>query len=256
MTHLRHHALALVTLIALTACSGAQPTPDPDPTADSTTDEGTTDTTADAKKGDAEKATPESTPRAAAMTDGPFADFDAYAKASGVTLLAVDPGEDATGGEWVAEIYMVRQGEQVRQIMLAGKAGALYLMPTEGEFLADTVSHTPDQYKGRAIVRESSLPPGYVLFEHIVEFIDETQSGQAHEVLGFSHLCRPHNDGFACARFTTKRGGYLIYDGDDGGYEMPNAVVKDADGAENLVELFYMNGGKMDEPGFYSITLP
>ena len=256
MTHTRHHALALCALLVLlNACSGAQPTPDPEPTDGSGEAEVATDT----KEGDEGETneTTKGTPIAAVMVDGPYADVDAFIAASGATMLAVDPGVDGAEGEWIAQLYMIRQGEEVRQIMLAGKPGALYLMPTDGEFIADTVSHSPDQYEGRAIVRDASLPPGYVLFEHSIDFVDETQSGQAHDVLGFSHLCRPHGDGMACARFTTMKGAYLIYDGDDGAYEMPNAVVKDADGAEDMVELFYMNGGAgMSEPGFYSITLP
>jgi hypothetical protein len=259
MTPTRHAATLLLALFTLSACSGAQPAPDPVPAPDEAEAEAG-DVNADGAEEEpaAEEALlPDATAVSAAMAPGPYADFDAFAAATGATLLAIDPGEDGAQGEWVAQMYMIRDGAKVRQVMLAGKAGALYLMPSEDAFLVDMTSHTPDQYEGRAIVREASLPPGYVLFEHIVDFVDETQSGQAHDVLGLSHLCRPHDGGLACARFTTQKGAYLIYDGDDGDYEMPNAVIKDADGAEHAVELFYMNGGEgMDAPGFYTITLP
>ena len=49
----------------------------------------------------------------------------------------------------------------------------------------------------------------------------------------------------------------LVYDEKLPDYEMPNAIVKDADGKPDLVELFYMNGGEeMSKEGFYRIALP
>lgn len=201
---------------------------------------------------------PEGTrPAEAKMVQGPFASLDAFAESVSGTILSREEDCEVTEGPWSARGGVVSFDGAARHVLLVGAPGALYRVSGPRDFPVDTELSTPEQYEGRAILRTASVPPGYVLIEHSVDFVDATQSGMAHDVLGYTHLCREHLGGMACASFTTKRGAYLIYDQELPDYEMPNAVIKDVEGRESLVELFYMNGGDgMSEQGFYRIILP
>ena len=201
---------------------------------------------------------PEGTKKISArMVEGPFASLDAFAKAKKGKVLHADTESATKQGDWVTEGGVIEVDGKAHHVLLAGKAGELFRVSGDADFPVDTELSKPEQYNGRAILRDKAVPPGYIAIEHIVTFVDATQSGMAHDVLGYTHMCRPHKEKLACASFTTKRGAYLVYDTSVPDYEMPNAIVKDAEGAENLVELFYMNGGEeMTAEGVYRIELP
>lgn len=193
----------------------------------------------------------------AKMAQGPFASLDAFAESVNGAILTREDDCEVTEGAWSSQGGVVSFDGTARHVLLVGAPGALYRVSGPEDFPVDIANATPEQSQGRAILRTASVPPGYVLIEHSVDFVDATQSGMAHDVLGYTHVCRPHLAGMACASFTTKRGAYLVYDQEIPDYEMPNAIIKDVDGKEGLVELFYMNGGDgMSEQGFYRIILP
>ena len=257
MNHRHTLPLTIAAALMLGACSSSTPTPDPEPT------EQPTNETADTAPEDSE-IIPEGgeepepgSPIMATKAEGPYASLGAFVEASGATLLREDPGCTQSDAGWATQGGVVTtSGGVTRHVLLAGKPGALHVLPSDDHFVIDPSLTAPDQLEGRAIIRTSPMPKSYVLFEHIVDHVDATQSGDAHDVLGFSHVCRAHDGGFACARFTTQKGAYLVYDTKGADYEMPNAIVNGVEGTAHSFEVFYMNGGiGMTEPGIYKVEM-
>lgn len=255
--------LALVA--SLTACANKKASPqDPAQTSlTAQTSEAANTSTSTTPAKDKEVAPPEvedpegTTKISARVVEGPFASLTAFAEAKSGKILHVSKESATEEGGWVTEGGVIEVGGKAHHVLLAGKPSKLFRVSGDGDFPVNTESESAEQYEGRAILRDKAVPPGYIAIEHIVDFVDETQSGTAHDVLGHTHMCRERGEELLCASFTTKRGAFLVYDEKLPDYEMPNAIVKDADGKPDLVELFYMNGGEeMSKEGFYRIALP
>ena len=252
-SELMKHTICILCALGLLACSKKQSPEETTPTNISTSTQETTPTTTAAK----EDAPPETAiaPEGATTIDakaveGPFASLAAFAEANGAEVVRADPGSSAMASDWLTEGGVIKKGDKARHVLLAGKAGKLFAVSGEQDIAVDIELSTPDQYKGAAKVIEEGMPEGFVAF------VDETQSGTAHDVTGHTHLCHEREGGLVCAKFTTHKGAYLVYDQAEPSSTIARAALSAGEGPQVVEVKLDKENSELSKAGTYFIALP